>query len=72
MSERDLKMYIIQISECQRRLIEAALRTTRMEPASVSAAAIREPEELDLLIDMLDGLPATEAQAPGSIHGFCL
>lgn len=58
-----MQTYSLEISEEQRVLIVDALRV--LSPDGEEAC-----EERDLLIGMLDEMPAEEAKSPGQIHAL--
>lgn len=69
--------YVIQINEYQRLLL---LQMLPLLPASEINKLEDEPgdahknaaEEIVCIVEMLEKLPADEAESPGCVHGFCL
>lgn len=62
--------YNLVISEAQRLALAEALRRlslVHLEPIAVQA---ENPDDVWLLLDMLDDLPSQEAAAPGITHGL--
>jgi hypothetical protein len=57
--------YLIMINDEQRTALKVLIVESAMSPQG------RDPA-LEYWEDMLDGLPAQEAESPGCIHGFCL
>lgn len=62
--------YTIQINDEQRALMVRCIRA--LLQSNDELIIPEDEEELELLRDMLDDLPAQEAAEPGCTHGLCL
>lgn len=65
-----LQTYTIRLSEPQRMALFTVLSDARANPRLAPLFADGFP--LDLWPEMLEAMPAQEAETPGCDHGFCL
>ena len=70
--------YNVQIAEYQRQIIAIALRNLSFEAVNeikqleIPAFENDQMSAAGVLREMIDDLPADEAEHPGTIHGLCM
>lgn len=66
-----MQTHNIVISESQRIALVEALRRLPLVHLEPIANEAEDPDDIYMLLDMLDDLPSEERDNPGAIHSLC-